>query len=73
MFFDSESFTICDRKSGQQIVNIKMTQNKLFPLDVSNDLNRVLVAKESIKATLWHLRYGHLNVKGLKLLAIGRW
>uniref|UniRef100_A0A803LNQ0 GAG-pre-integrase domain-containing protein n=1 Tax=Chenopodium quinoa TaxID=63459 RepID=A0A803LNQ0_CHEQI len=41
----------------------------VFFEDVSNDFNRALVAKESSETRLWHLRYGHLNVKGLKLLS----
>lgn len=46
-----------------------MTQNKMFPLNVSDgDVSSALTVKGSTKADLWHLRYGHLNVKGLQLL-----
>lgn len=45
-----------------------MTQNDMFLLDVANDLNYALVVKGSNEAKLWHLRYGHLKVKGLRVL-----
>lgn len=46
-----------------------MTQNKLFPLQVSNMEKYVFSVKENNESKLWHLRYGHLNVRGLKLLS----
>ena len=39
----------------------------MFPFDVMRE-NCVLVAKSSEAADLWHLRYDHLNIKGLQLL-----
>ncbi|KAL4362876.1 hypothetical protein GQ457_04G016030 [Hibiscus cannabinus] len=53
---------------GQQ-VHIGMTPNKMFSLDVSTMENFALVANAKDDSELWHLRYGHLNVKGLKLLS----
>lgn len=46
-----------------------MTKNKMFPLEVSAVENCALVARSS-ESKIWHLRYGHLNVKGLKLLVV---
>ncbi|KAL6315260.1 hypothetical protein AAG906_000341 [Vitis piasezkii] len=43
--------------------------NKLFPLEMSSIEKHALVVKETSESNLWHLRYGHLNVKGLKLLS----
>ncbi|XP_017640187.1 uncharacterized protein LOC108481587 [Gossypium arboreum] len=54
--------------SGKQ-VHIHMTPNKMFPLDVSNMENFVLAPSAMDDSKLWHLRYGHLNSKGLKLLS----
>lgn len=45
-----------------------MAQNKMFPLDVLNVEKCALIAKISSEK-LWHLCYGHLHEKGLKLLA----
>jgi len=39
----------------------------MFPLEVSGVINYALVAK-ICDANLWHLWYGHLNVRGMKLL-----
>lgn len=60
---------VIDKKSGRSIVNVHMTQNRMFPLDVSNDVvNNALIAKEKNDSELWHLRYGHLNARSLKIL-----
>ena len=50
-----------------------MTSNKMFPLDVSNLENFALATSVKDDSNLWHLRYGHLNIKGLKLLMIKIW
>ncbi|GMI86768.1 hypothetical protein HRI_002346100 [Hibiscus trionum] len=46
-----------------------MTQNRMFPLYVSNVVNMALIARRDNEANLWHLRYGHLHLSGLKLLS----
>ena len=45
-----------------------MAQNKMFPLEVSNVKSYALVSSNNDEK-IWHLRYGHFHVKGLKLLA----
>lgn len=65
--FDNGVCSIHDKKSGGLVVSIPMAQNKMFPLNVSNVQNCALVAKFD-DTKLWHLRYGHLNEKCLKLL-----
>jgi len=52
------------KKTGQKIFGVQMTKNRMFPFDVANE-NCVLDAQTSEVAELWHLRYGHLNIKGL--------
>ncbi|KAG6402582.1 hypothetical protein SASPL_134779 [Salvia splendens] len=64
--FNNKTCAIADKKSGHTIALIRMTQNKMFPLDVSNDVGSALVAKSENDTRLWHFRYGHLNVKSLK-------
>lgn len=65
--FDDNACDIRDKKSGRTIARVPMTQNKMFPLDISN-VGTALVVKGKNETNLWHLRYGHLNVNGLKLL-----
>lgn len=66
--FDDSACDIKDKESGRTIARVPMTQNKMFPLDISNVGNSALVVKVKNETNLWHLRYGHLNVNGLKLL-----
>ncbi|KAL4312806.1 hypothetical protein GQ457_01G025220 [Hibiscus cannabinus] len=68
LVFDDNECVVTNKKSGQQ-VHIGMTPNKMFPLDVSTMENFALAANAKDDSELWHLRYGHLNVKGLKLLS----
>lgn len=65
--FDDGCCYISDKKYGQKLFSIPMAPNKMFPFDVLNMENCSLVAKVSCDK-LWHLRYGHLHEKGLKLL-----
>ena len=44
-----------------------MTSNEMFPLDVSN-MEDFATASTKDDSTLWHLRYGHLHMNGLKIL-----
>ncbi|WKA12164.1 hypothetical protein VitviT2T_029580 [Vitis vinifera] len=69
ILFDGATCVIKDKKSDQIIVDVRMAANKLFPLEVSSIEKHALVVKETSESNLWHLRYGHLNVKGLKLLS----
>ncbi|RVW83084.1 Retrovirus-related Pol polyprotein from transposon TNT 1-94 [Vitis vinifera] len=69
ILFDGATCVIKDKKSDQIIVDVHMAANKLFPLEVSSIEKHALVVKETSEYNLWHLRYGHLNVKGLKLLS----
>ncbi|GJZ61914.1 retrovirus-related pol polyprotein from transposon TNT 1-94 [Tanacetum coccineum] len=64
ILFD-DSCVIKDKKSGKIVAN--MTQNRIFPLDISTVESFDLVAGASVK-NIWHLRYGHLSINGLQFL-----
>ena len=68
ILFDNGFCSIQDKKTCKKIVDIPMAQNKMFPLEVSDVKSCALVARDN-DAKIWHLSYGHLHVKGLKLLA----
>ncbi|KAK2983132.1 hypothetical protein RJ640_022604 [Escallonia rubra] len=69
VLFNDGACVIKDKQSGCRMINISMTQNKMFPLEVSKIENFVLATGRIDDSKLWHLRYGHLNIKGLKLLS----
>lgn len=70
VLFDNGCCEIKEKKSGRIIVTVPMARNYLFPLDVSGVERCALAAGGELDdSTLWHLRYGHLNEKGLKLLS----
>ncbi|KAG6472814.1 hypothetical protein ZIOFF_070292 [Zingiber officinale] len=55
-------------KNEKRIAVVKMTTNNLFPLKMNSCINVALKSEITDEAQLWHLRYGHLNHKGLMLL-----
>lgn len=61
---------ICEIKSkkSEKCIQIHMTGNKMFPLEISCIDDFALVANVKNQSWLWHLRYGHLNYNGLELL-----
>ncbi|XP_039144872.1 uncharacterized protein LOC120282179 [Dioscorea cayenensis subsp. rotundata] len=66
--FSNQACYIKDAKTGQLVIKVQMTTNKMFPLDIAQMENYGLVSKELNTSILWHLSYGHLSEKGLKLL-----
>lgn len=46
-----------------------MTQNRMFLLDIQNDIAKCLKACVKDTSWLWHLRFGHLNFGDLELLS----
>lgn len=64
-----EHAVLKDAKIGQQVIMVKMTANKMFPINISSMENFGLVTTEQDTSTLWHLRYGHLSSKGLNLIS----
>ena len=66
--FDDDKWPIIDKKKGQLIITVKMTPNKVFSLINLLGQKYALKCENVDESTLWHLRYGHLNFHGLKLL-----
>ena len=62
LFYDN-SCRIQDKNQGHKVVDIRMTQSRMFPLEVSDVKSFVLSTKGNMEANLWHLWYGH-NVSG---------
>ncbi|CAL8103863.1 unnamed protein product [Prunus armeniaca] len=58
---------IHDQKRGL-IAKAYMTTNRMFPLHIQSDGPKCFSAKVNDPEWLWHLRYGHLNFRGLKTL-----
>ncbi|PKA46818.1 Retrovirus-related Pol polyprotein from transposon TNT 1-94 [Apostasia shenzhenica] len=68
ILFDNATCKIKDKESCQIIADIQMTSNNMFPLRISSIGNHALIVKKMNESTLWHFRYGHLHINGLKLL-----
>lgn len=68
VLFDNGECCIREKKTGRKMISIMMTKNQMFPLDLSTVGHFVLTARAEEDSTLWHLRYGHLHLKGLTLL-----
>ncbi|KAK2988263.1 hypothetical protein RJ640_003134 [Escallonia rubra] len=51
------------------IARVKMTKNRMFPLNLNIHQSNCFKAIVGDESTLWHLRYGHLNFGALELLA----
>ncbi|KAL4035058.1 hypothetical protein IC575_003732 [Cucumis melo] len=72
ILFDDGACLIKNKQTGRVLAKVKMTQSKMFPLEVSNVESFALTATATNttknNSELWHLRYGHLNIKGLSLL-----
>ncbi|XP_016649728.1 PREDICTED: uncharacterized protein LOC107881140 [Prunus mume] len=58
---------IHDQKMGL-IAKAYMTTNRMFPLHIQSDGPKCFYARVNDLAWLWHLRYGHLNFRGFKML-----
>ncbi|KAK8514772.1 hypothetical protein V6N12_057668 [Hibiscus sabdariffa] len=56
------------KASGKVLVKASMTQNKLFPVDLTRVETCALIAQKEEVTALWHRRYGHININNLKML-----
>jgi GAG-pre-integrase domain len=68
IIFEGESCIIVDFGTDKTMTIVKKTPNNLFPIEIGKVKEKALAAKEDSQNRLWHLRYGHLNINGLKLL-----
>ena len=58
------------------ITKVPMSRNRMFLLNIQNDVAKFLKACHIDASWLWHLWYGYLNFGGLSLLLkgeMGRW
>ncbi|KAH9723491.1 hypothetical protein KPL70_007130 [Citrus sinensis] len=68
IYFDDEKCKIIDKTNNHTVAVVEMSKNKVFPLVMPLDENVALKTENLDLSNLWHLRYGHLNYKGLNLL-----
>ncbi|WVY95447.1 hypothetical protein V8G54_034535 [Vigna mungo] len=61
---------VCEimNKDNKNIARVKMTKNRMFPLSLQTRSLMNFQAMVKDDNWLWHLRFGHLNFRGLKLL-----
>ena len=55
-------------EKGRLVAKVQMTKNRMFLLNVQGGDVKCLSACVKSTSCLWHLRFGHLNFDGLKLL-----
>ncbi|CAN0881937.1 Retrovirus-related Pol polyprotein from transposon TNT 1-94 [Linum grandiflorum] len=68
LLFDNGECEIINKSNNSKVAKIPMTSNQLFPLTMARNEEVALKSQSMDESFLWHLRYGHLNYKGLKLL-----
>ncbi|KAK2982524.1 hypothetical protein RJ640_027178 [Escallonia rubra] len=54
---------------GNLVANVPMTRNRMFLLNIQNDVAKCLKSCVRDSSWLWHLRLGHLHFGGLNLLS----
>ena len=54
---------------GGLIPRVKMTRNCMFPLHLNTKVEKCFQGLMKNESWRWHLRFGHLNFSGLKLLS----
>ncbi|KAL3500572.1 hypothetical protein ACH5RR_039665 [Cinchona calisaya] len=70
VLFDDGMCVTKNKRIGHVLVNIRMTPNRVFPLETSNIEHALVVSQKNVAVSkLWHLRYGHLNMYGLRFLS----
>ncbi|KAE8707740.1 TMV resistance protein N-like [Hibiscus syriacus] len=51
------------------IAKVPMSKNRMFLINIQNDVEKCLKACYKDASWLWHIRFGHLNFGGLELLS----
>lgn len=69
VLFDKKECCIKDQQTWHTLANIHMIKNRMFSLKVASADSLSMVVNNDKDSTKWHLRYGHLNIQGIKLLS----
>lgn len=68
LVFDDDHYQVINKRMKKTVAVVKMSLNNLFSLNLET-LHKFALKNEVVdESWLWHLRYGHLNYKGLQLL-----
>lgn len=59
---------IKNRSKGHVLARIDMMSNNMFPMCASSVVSHSLVTSKASETQVWHLKYGHLHERGLRLL-----
>lgn len=68
LHFEDGECTIYDKINKQLVAKVKMSGNFVFPLSMPSIENCAMSTNHIDEGKLWHLRYGHLNYRSLKVL-----
>ncbi|CAL1376904.1 unnamed protein product [Linum trigynum] len=67
LLFDNGVCESINKTGNFMVVKFLMTSNRIFSLAMSQNGEVAFKSENLDQSFLWHLRYGHLNFKGLKL------
>lgn len=60
--FDDNTCVV-KRKNGEIVLYLRMTRNRMFPVDFSHKDGYMMMNNKVDESKLWHYRYGHLHEK----------